>query len=109
MQEAKLKELFGLRIKEIRKNKKYSQELLAEKTDITAKYLSRIEMGHHFPTMNTLNKFSKVLKVEIKDFFEFAHKEESEKKLKDNLKSLFNEADGDKLVLLIKIARAILK
>lgn len=109
MQEARARELFGLRIKEIRKNKKYSQEFLAEKTDISAKYLSRIEMGHHFPTMNTLNKFSKALKVEIKDFFEYHHKEENPRKLKSNLKNLINEADDDKLRLLLKIVRAILK
>ena len=109
MQEAKLKKLFGLRIKEIRKNKKYSQELLAEETDITSKYLSRIEMGHHFTTMNTLAKFSKTLEVEIKDFFEFHHTEENPKKLKNNLTDLIDNADDHKLRLLVKIIRAVMR
>ncbi len=109
MQEAKAKKLFGLRIKEMRKNKNLSQELLSEKAEITAKYLSRIELGQHFPTIKTLINLAEVLKVELKDFFEFAHKEESRKKLKDNLKSLIREADNDKLRLLAKIIRAVIR
>lgn len=109
MKEAKVKVLFGLRIKELRKAKNLSQELLAEKSDISPKYLSRIEMGHHFPTINTLIKLAEVLGVELKDFFEFAHAEESPKVLRENLKGLIKEADHDKLRLLVRIGRAVVR
>ena len=109
MNEAKVKALFGLRIKELRKAKNLSQDALAEKADISSKYVSRIEMGQHFPTINTLIKIAEVLDVELKDFFEFAHGEENQKELKDNLKNLVKEADYDKLKLLVKVGRAIVK
>lgn len=109
MNELKVKTLFGLRIKELRKAKSLSQDALAEKADISSKYVSRIEMGQHFPTINTLIKLADVLDVELKDFFEFAHAEENPKKLKDNLKGLIKEADHDKLKLLVKVGRAIVK
>ena len=109
MTEANIKTLFGLRIKELRKAKSLSQDSLAEKADISSKYVSRIEMGQHFPTINTLIKLAEVLDVELKDFFEFSHGEENPKKLKDNLKGLIKEANYDKLKLMLKVGRAIVK
>lgn len=109
MEEAKIKVLFGLRIKELRKAKRLSQDVLSEKADLSSKYISRIEMGQHFPSINTLIKLAEVLDVELKDFFEFTHGEESPKKLKDNLKRIIKEADYDKLKLLVKVGRAIVK
>tara|TARA_B100000315_G_scaffold93304_1_gene85855 strand:+ start:56 stop:364 length:309 start_codon:yes stop_codon:yes gene_type:complete len=101
--------LFGLRVKELRKAKNLSQDMVSEGADISTKYLSRIETGKHLPTMNTLIKIAEVLNVELKDFFEFAHIEESTKELKDSLKGLIKEADHNKLRLLVKVGRAIVK
>src|SRR3989337_891314 len=63
------KTLFGKRVRALRKNKGLSQEELAEKTDISSKYLSRVEMGQHFPSIDTLDKLANALKVDLKDFF----------------------------------------
>ena len=43
--------LLGLRIKEIRQNRKISQDKLSEKLDIDPKYLSRIEVGKATPSL----------------------------------------------------------
>lgn len=48
------KALLGERIKELRKKRQLSQEQLAEKIQIDAKNLSRIEVGRGYPSLDTL-------------------------------------------------------
>lgn len=104
-----IKVLFGRRIKELRKNRGLSQEELAERADMSSKYISRIEMGQSFPSIETLAKLANALNVELKDFFEFAHKTPSQKELKEILNSLLKETDEEKVRLIVKVARAIVK
>mgnify|MGYP001604532492 CR=1 FL=1 len=103
------KELLGARIKEIRRAKGLSQEELSEKIGIDSKHLSRIEVGGSFPSLATLIKLSEALKVEIKDFFEFAHIAEDTKELKETLNSLIKEASEEKLKMVVKVLRAIMR
>ena len=103
------KELLGSRIKELRKLKGLSQERLSEKVGIDPKHLSRIEVGRGFPSLDTLERLANALNVELKDFFEFAHKTSSPKELKETLNSLLKEADEERLRLLIKLIRAVVR
>lgn len=103
------KELLGRRIKELRKMRGLSQEELSEKVDIDPKHLSRIEVGRGFPSLDTLEKIAKALNVEMKDFFEFAHEAKSAKELMRTLESLTKETDEERLRLLVKIARAVVR
>lgn len=103
------KELLGSRIKEIRKLRKLSQEELSEKINIDPKHLSRIEVGRGFPSLDTLERLADVLNVDIKDLFEFSHKAPSQRELKETLNSLFKEADEERLRLLVKIAKAVVR
>ncbi len=101
------KVLLGARIKELRKIKGLSQEVLSEKVDIDPKHLSRIEVGRGFPSLDTLEKIANALDVDLKDFFEFAHEAKGSKELIKMLESLAKETDEDKLRLLVKVARAV--
>ncbi|MBI5328916.1 MAG: hypothetical protein HZB80_11615 [Deltaproteobacteria bacterium] len=47
--------------------------------------------------------------MELKDFFEFAHKTPSQKELKEILNSLLKETDEEKVRLIVKVARAIVR
>lgn len=104
-----VKALFGMRMKELRKNADLSQEELAEKAEISSKYISRIEMGQHFPSIDTLVKLADALNVELKDFFEFAHAAESPKELKRVIEGMLKEADTEKLRTLVKVTRAVVR
>jgi len=66
-----LKEAFGLRLKEIRKNKKYTQEALSEMIDLSPRQLIRIENGENFPSAETLGKLSIVLNTSLNNLFNF--------------------------------------
>lgn len=101
--------LFGLRMKELRMVRKLSQEQLAEKAGISSKYMSRIETGQHFPSLDIIKKLANALHVELKDFFEFAHEAGNTKELKDAISELLKEADDDKLRLAVKILRAVVR
>jgi len=72
--------LLGLRLKEIRQNRKISQEKLSEKLGVDPKYLSRIEVGKATPSLDLLVKTANLLGVEIKSLFEFSHLENPRKK-----------------------------
>jgi len=66
-----LKEAFGLRLKELRKRKNYTQETLAEMIDLSPRQLIRIENGENFPSIETLGKLSLVLNISLNNLFNF--------------------------------------
>lgn len=63
-------ELIGKKIKEIRKNKKISQEKLAEMVAMNTRSILRLENAQSSPTLETLEKIAEALNVDIKVFFE---------------------------------------
>ncbi len=65
------KKLLGKRIKQIRKNKGYTQEKLSEVIGLETGSLSGIESGRYFPSLTTLEKMSVALNVEMKAFFDY--------------------------------------
>jgi len=101
--------LFGMRVKELRKLRKLSQEQLAEKTGISSKYVSRIETGHQFPSVDIIARLARSLNVEIEDLFKFAHEAKNARELKKSIKELLNQADLGTLRLAVKILRAMVR
>jgi transcriptional regulator with XRE-family HTH domain len=69
------KELLGARIREIRKGLQLSQEQLSEKVDVDPRYISRIELGKCYPSLETLESIARSLNVELRELFEFSHLE----------------------------------
>ena len=53
----------GDRIREARKNKKFTQEQLAELLDISVEFVSHIERGSRLPSMKVFIKLIEVLNV----------------------------------------------
>lgn len=103
--------LFGMRVKELRTLRKLSQEQLAEKVGISPKYMSRIETGQQFPSIDIIVKLAKALQAELKDFFEFIHVTGNTEELKRTIYGLLKEVetDKDKLKLVAKVLRALVR
>ncbi|WP_413998111.1 helix-turn-helix domain-containing protein [Flavobacterium sp. W1B] len=60
----------GLTIRKIREESTaFSQDKLALEVDLSENQIRRIEKGQTNPTIKTLLKIAKVLKVDIKDLF----------------------------------------
>ena len=63
-------ESVGEKIKEMRKQKQYSQRKLAELCGISNTYISDMETGRTNPSLKTPTRLSEVLEVNIKEFFD---------------------------------------
>lgn len=66
-------ELLGVRIRELRKAKGIAQEQLAEVLGIEQQYMSRIELGKSYPSLDRLMRIAEELHVPLPSLFDFAH------------------------------------
>ena len=66
-----LKQEVGKNIQRIRKERKITQENLAELINIETISISKIETGKSYPTSENLSKIAEVLQVEPYEFFIF--------------------------------------
>lgn len=58
---------FGKRLRELRKSRGFTQQMLAEKANMDEKHLCRIEKGKYFPNHNTLNNLLNALGIGIEE------------------------------------------
>ena len=98
----------GRKIADLRKAKGFTQEELAEKIEISSKYLSSIERGKENPTLNTLIKLSESLDVNLNDIFHQIEIEDPAKR-KALLISLLDEANDDQMKLAYQILLTIIR
>ena len=101
-----LKNKLGKRIKELRKNKRLSQEKLSEMIDIAQNTLSGIENGDNFCTAETLEKIIIGLEIEPLELFDFGHQKDNETLLIEINNMLKNTPE--KIPEVYKIIKAII-
>lgn len=58
---------FGNRIRQLRLEKKWSQEKLAEKTGFHRTYIGMIERGERNPSLKNINVFAKAFGISISE------------------------------------------
>jgi transcriptional regulator with XRE-family HTH domain len=100
------KMLLGARIKELRKRVGLSQDQLAEKVGIESKYLSRIEVGKRYPSLDALERIADSLQVEMKELFDFAH-HDSEATSPQGIENALLGASEEELRLVFKLVKAV--
>ena len=61
----------GQRIAELRKARQLTQTVLAKKIGCSVEFISLVERGVNAPSVAGLEKFARVLKVEVADLFTF--------------------------------------
>lgn len=111
---------FGDNLKNLRKSKKYSQEELAEKVNVSRQSVSKWETGEAYPEMNNLLELCKIFKCRINDLVNDSIldidsldektkievgklKEEDQKKVKGLSKSIFIIARISKILIMLAI------
>lgn len=104
-----VKVLVGKRVKSLRKGSSLTQEQLAEKANINAKYISSLECGRENPTLDVFLKISNALGVEVADIFAFEHESGNVKELKKSLTYLLSDANPERLQMAFKIVKAVIK
>lgn len=59
-----------VRLKRLREERGLTQERLAKKSGVSHGYIARLEIGMHDPSLSTLAKLAKALKVTVAELVE---------------------------------------
>jgi len=60
-----LKKRLAMRFKRLREERGLTQDRLAKRSGVSHGYLARLEIGMHDPSLSTLKKLAKALKVTV--------------------------------------------
>ncbi len=90
-------ELFGRRVRAVRKATKLSREKAAEKAHMNSNYLGEIERGEKWPSLEKINGLAKALNVSPSIFFEFEREETDERVLRKKIEALLNKCNSQQL------------
>ena len=66
-----LKQRFGKRLRQLRRERGLTQEQLAEASDLSVDFVSLLERGVNAPSFETLEVLATVLDVPVRDLFYF--------------------------------------
>jgi transcriptional regulator with XRE-family HTH domain len=57
----------AMKLKKIRQERQLTQEQLAERAGVTREYIARLEAGRYDPSLSTIEKLAKALRVKVND------------------------------------------
>jgi len=60
---------FGIKIRQLRIAKGWSQEFLAEKAEMHRNYVGMVERGERNPSLRQIGRFAGAFGIQIKDLF----------------------------------------
>jgi transcriptional regulator with XRE-family HTH domain len=100
--------LLGKRIKALRARLDLTQDQLSERVQITPQYLSNIERGKENPTLDMLLRLAEALKVDAWEMFLSDAEAPDAQALRRKIDRLLQEADRDRLRLILKLLHAAL-
>ena len=102
-----VREAYGRKLRLFRKERRLSQEELAELAGCSTRAISNLERGLSGPGFDMLEKLASALDVPMRAFFEFA---DAQDKRSDMLASLLQTANGlsdDDLAVALQQVRAL--
>jgi transcriptional regulator with XRE-family HTH domain len=70
-----LKASFGKVLKGLREQKGLSQQELADYSEVDRTYISDLERGLHYPTLNVVFKLSEILEIKPHEFIQKVDKQ----------------------------------
>ena len=102
-----LKKLVGDRIRQLRREKRLSQEELGYKSDLHYTHIGAIERGEKNWSIDTLVKVAGGLNVTVNDLLALPSKTEAFKNLKKAIITEINESSPEALKLFSDIVRGV--
>lgn len=94
----------GTRIRDFRVMKKMSQEALAFDSDIHPAYLSQVERGEKCPTVETICKICKGLKIPMSELMDFSiEPEPTSDEAVQRIKNALSKVPAEKAVKIAQI------
>lgn len=103
-----IKKALGARIKDLRHKAGYTQEKFAGLIQVAPRHVSRIENGINTPSIETLDKISKVFNIELKDLFNFKYLENDEF-IKASVNDIIHHLNPDEMRSAYKILNVMFR
>ena len=100
------KTLLGRRIRDLRVQRRLSQEKLGEMSQVSGKYLGEIERGQANLTIDIAERLSIALEVEMVDLFDYGH-EMGNERLKEEINSLIHESSAEDLKRIFRMLKSL--
>ncbi|NCD09846.1 MAG: XRE family transcriptional regulator [Negativicutes bacterium] len=104
-----LLELFGKRIRGLRRAKELTQEQLAEIAGISLQNMGEIERGKGNPTLVTVEKLSAALDEDLSSIFDFGSSVLTKEKAVQELEGLLSGATREQAQAILVVAQIILQ
>ena len=101
--------LFGKRLRTVRRAAKLTQEEVAEKASLNAKYLGQIERGEKHPSFEAVMSLSRALKVSPEILFQVDHDESDEKVLRRRIDGLLRNCTVEQLRQLHRVMKVLVE
>ena len=98
--------IVGKRIKELRKERGYTQEVLAEIAGLSVDHISHIETGNTKMSLNVLVKIANAFRVST-DKLLYDSLYQSKEHLTDDIAAVFEDASSDEAYVILQAAKAI--
>lgn len=101
-----IKYLLGLKIKELRNKKGYSQQQLAELINIDQRNLSNIECGNTFPA-KSLMTIAKVFNVTLPELFDFNYLAKNNKDMKKYITQNIDNLTEENIKIIYRLIKSM--
>lgn len=102
-------QVFGKRVRSIRRAARITQEDAAERAHLNAKYLGEIERGEKRPSFDAILALAKALHCSPATFFRFDREENDEKTLRKKIESLTDKSSLEQLQQAYRILKALME
>ena len=102
-------ELFGKKIRSLRRVKDLTQEQLAELAGVSLQNMGEIERGKGNPTLVTVEKLSAALQEDLSSIFDFGSSVLTKEQALQELESLLSSATEEQAQALLNVAKVMLQ
>jgi transcriptional regulator with XRE-family HTH domain len=103
----KLIEIFGKKIRRLRRNQDLTQEKLSELSGLSLQYIGEIERGKRNPSLSSIEKLADALEYSVCDLFDFEEFEITSEDVRNKLIQQIKQTDEKKLFMLYAMSRVI--
>ena len=101
-------EVFGKRLKQLRKERKMTQEELAEKLSLHNSYIGLLERGERIPSLITLDKIAKYFGVKSSDLIMEEKKSDKFSMKQKELLYIVRDGSQDEIDKLYKVSKIVM-
>lgn len=104
-----VQDIFGKKIKSIRRARDITQEKLADLSGLSLQYIGEIERGRRNPSLTSIEQLSRALDLPMSELFSLEEFRLSPDELKAILIRQIESADEDRLRTFFNIAQTIFR